>query len=185
MLLTDTQKTQLLELARKSIWHGLQQGRSLTIDLDTYREELRTKRATFVTLKKNSQLRGCIGVLEAIRPLVEDISHNSYAAAFKDFRFSPVTINEFEHLDIHLSLLTAPEPITFKSEQDLLSQIQPNIDGLILKEGHRRATFLPSVWQSLNNKQDFVGHLKVKAGLSAHYWSNQIQFFRYRTEIIE
>jgi AmmeMemoRadiSam system protein A len=124
-------------------------------------------------------------MLEAIRPLAHDIAENAYSAAFKDPRFPPLASHEFDDLEIHLSILTPASPILFSSEQNLLSQLQPGIDGLILEEGHRRGTFLPSVWESLPEPEQFLRHLKQKAGLLPNYWSPDIRMYRYRTELIE
>jgi AmmeMemoRadiSam system protein A len=185
MSLNKANRQRLLELAKNSIQHGLQTGRPLKINLDDYPEELTVPRATFVTLEINHQLRGCIGMLEAVRPLAEDIAENAFSAAFKDPRFPPLTADERGDLDIHLSILTPAEPVSFSSEQDLLSQLQPGIDGLILEEGHRRGTFLPSVWESLPEPEQFLRHLKQKAGLPPEYWSKNIRIYRYQAEIID
>lgn len=183
-LSSEYQKT-LLEVARQSIRHGLEAGSPLPINLIDYPDELIQQRATFVTLKISKQLRGCIGTLEAHRPLVEDISWNAFSAAFKDPRFPPITEPEIGNLDIHLSLLTAPEPIEFDSQQDLLSKIRPSVDGLILQDGKHRGTFLPSVWESLPNPESFLEHLKMKAGLPESYWSDTIKVYRYTAESVE
>jgi uncharacterized protein len=182
MSLNEAQRQQLLGLAKASIQCGLQTGKPLKIRLADYPAELQKIRATFVTLHLNHQLRGCIGVLDAIRPLAEDIAENAYSAAFKDSRFPPLEAYELKDLEIHLSILTPAEAMSFISEQDLLSQLQPGVDGLILKEGGRRGTFLPSVWESLPKPEQFLRHLKQKAGLPADYWSNNIQIYRYHTE---
>ncbi len=182
MSLTEAHQQQLLELAKASIKHGLQTGKPLKINLTDYPVEVREHRATFVTLHLKKQLRGCIGMLEAIRPLVEDIYENAFSAAFKDSRFPPLTHQEFKELEIHLSILTPAEHISFSSEQDLLDQLQHGIDGLILQEGYYKATFLPSVWESIPNPEQFLKNLKQKAGLPPDYWSNSIRFYRYRTE---
>lgn len=174
----------LLELAKSSIRHGLQFGKPLKINLAEYPAELKEPRATFVTLQKNHQLRGCMGVLEAVRPLAEDIAENAFSAAFKDPRFHPLEADELDDLDIHLSILTTAEPVSFTSEQDLLSQLEPGVDGLILQEGYRRGTFLPSVWETLPNPEQFLQHLKQKAGLAPDYWSDKIRIYRYHTEMI-
>ena len=152
--------------------------------MDDYPAELTEPRATFVTLEKNHQLRGCIGMLEAVRPLAEDIAENAFSAAFRDPRFPPLEAYELNDLEIHLSILTPAEPVSFSSEQDLLAQLQPGIDGLILEEGHRRGTFLPSVWESLPEPGQFLRHLKQKAGLPSDYWSKNIRIYRYQAEII-
>jgi uncharacterized protein len=184
MSLSEAQRQQLLELAKASIQHGLQTGKPLKIKLADYPAELQEYRATFVTLHVNRQLRGCIGVLEAVRPLAEDIAENAYSAAFKDSRFPPLEAHELKDLEIHLSILTPAEPMSFTTEQDLVSQLQPSVDGLILKEGHRRGTFLPSVWETLPRREQFLRHLKQKAGLPPDYWSDNIRIYRYHTESI-
>lgn len=184
MSLNKATQQRLLDLAKSSIQHGLQTGQPIKINLDDYPEELTERRATFVTLEINHQLRGCIGMLEAVRPLAEDIAENAYSAAFKDPRFPPLEAHELDRLDIHLSILTPAEPVSFSSEQDLISQLQPGIDGLILEEGHRRGTFLPSVWESLPEPEQFLRHLKQKAGLPSDYWSKNIRIYRYQAEMI-
>ena len=144
--------------------------------------ELREKRATFVTLTMDGALRGCIGMLEACRPLAEDVAANACAAAFEDPRFEPLSIEEFETVEIHISVLSPPEEIFFSSEAGLLEQIRPGVDGLILQEGGRRGTFLPSVWEELPDRELFWDHLKMKAGLPARYWSETLRVFRYTAE---
>lgn len=184
MSLSREQQNQLLALAKNSIEYGLQNGRPLPVNLADFSPELTVKRATFVTLQKHHQLRGCIGMLEALRPLAEDIAKNAFAAAFNDPRFPPLRDDELADLEIHLSILSTPEPMLFSSEQNLLTQLQPGIDGLIFQVGHRRGTFLPSVWEQLPEPEQFLRHLKQKAGFSSDYWSDNIQVFRYRVEII-
>lgn len=184
MSLIKANQLKLLELAKNSIQHGLQTGRPIKINLDDYPKELTEPRATFVTLQINHQLRGCIGMLEAVRPLAEDIAENAFSAAFKDPRFPPLSADELDELDIHLSILTPAKPVLFSSEQDLINQLQPGVDGLILEEGHRRGTFLPSVWDSLPKPEQFLRHLKQKAGLAPDYWSKNIKIYRYQAEII-
>ena len=175
----------LLYLARASIRHGLQTGRPLTVVLKELAEELVVPRASFVTLEKSGRLRGCIGSLEAWRPLAVDVAENAFAAAFRDPRFPPVQGNEVEELEIHLSLLTSPVAMTFSSEADLLAQLRPGVDGLILLDGQCRGTFLPSVWAELTTPQLFLSQLKRKAGLAADYWSPGVRIWRYETEMVE
>lgn len=176
------QRSILKDIARASIKEGLNHGHPLHPDPLRYETALRELGACFVTLKHLGQLRGCIGSLEAYRPLVEDVADNAYAAAFRDPRFMPLTTAEFADLEIHLSILSPAEPMSFSDEQDLLAQIQPDIDGLVLEDRGHRGTFLPSVWESLQEKQDFWRHLKTKAGLPQDYWSNTLQVSRYTTE---
>jgi AmmeMemoRadiSam system protein A len=184
MLLTKPQQDLLLNLAKESIAHGLKKGRPLSIKAADYADELQVPRATFVTLEINKQLRGCIGMLEATRPLVLDVVENAFAAAFRDPRFPPLSEIEYADLDIHISILTPSEPMSFSSEEDLIRQLQPGVDGLIMQEGWQRGTFLPSVWESLPEPKQFLQHLKQKSGLPSHYWSNTLKVYRYRCEII-
>jgi len=178
---TDAQKNTMLRIAAQSIQHGLEHGTPLEIFSFEFESKLQELRATFVTLEINAQLRGCIGMLKAIKPVIEDVANNAYSAAFKDPRFQPLKPNEFENLDIHISILTPAEDFPVKDEADLLQQLRPDIDGLILQEGPYQSTFLPSVWESLPAPQDFLRHLKHKAGLSGDHWSDTIRFKRYQT----
>ncbi|HHH39926.1 MAG TPA: AmmeMemoRadiSam system protein A, partial [Sedimenticola sp.] len=128
--ISTTDRRILLELAEQSIRHGLATGRPQPVDPATYSRELQARRASFVTLERKGNLRGCIGHLEAVEPLVQDVAENAFAAAFRDPRFPPLAENEMGDLDIHISVLTPATPMHFTSEQDLLRQIQPGIDGL-------------------------------------------------------
>jgi AmmeMemoRadiSam system protein A len=181
---TDSERQQLLQLARQSIAHGLAQHAPLCPQHAEYSDHLLQHRACFVTLSllPDEQLRGCIGSLEAYRPLVDDVAANAYAAAFQDPRFMPLKHEELERLHIHISVLSPREAVSFTSEQDLLQQIRPGIDGLVITDMHHRGTFLPSVWESVPDPQEFMMHLKMKAGLPANYWSDTIRVERYTTE---
>lgn len=184
MSLIKEQRLQLIRLAKDSIAYGLENGRPLKPDAADYDDTLQQIRATFVTLEINHQLRGCIGMLEAVRPLFMDVAENAFSAAFRDPRFPPVSEEEYPKLEYHISILTPSEPVCFESEADLIQKMRPNIDGLILQEGRLRGTFLPSVWESLPKPEDFLQHLKQKAGLPRHYWSDTLKVFRYECEII-
>ncbi|MBS1196460.1 MAG: hypothetical protein H6R18_245 [Proteobacteria bacterium] len=144
--------------------------------------ELHTPGATFVTLMKRGSLRGCIGTLSAYRPLIDDVRANACAAAFSDPRFAPVDAAELPVIAVEVSLLTVPTPLSFTSEADALAQLQPNIDGVILRVRHYRATFLPQVWEQLPDAPSFMAHLKQKAGLPADYWSPDVVLERYQVE---
>jgi AmmeMemoRadiSam system protein A len=172
----------LLQIARDAILQRLVNSGEKTARPVEIPDELMEERATFVTLQIGGRLRGCIGMLEACRPLVEDVEQNACAAAFQDPRFPPLSRKEFELLEIHISVLSPPEEIIFSSENSLLAQIRPGVDGLILQEGFRRGTFLPSVWEELPEKKMFLAHLKLKAGLPETYWSDTLQVFRYTAE---
>ncbi|OGT22936.1 MAG: AMMECR1 domain-containing protein [Gammaproteobacteria bacterium RIFCSPHIGHO2_02_FULL_42_13] len=179
----DDQQT-LLKTARDVIQYTLDQDGQMPVDPEEYSENLRTVRASFVTLELNGQLRGCIGTLVAYQPLIKDVAHNAYAAAFADPRFSQVTDEEVSQLSIHISVLSVPEPMSFSSEADLLQQLRPGVDGLILTDGVHRSTFLPIVWEQIPDPAQFLAHLKAKAGLASNYWSDSIRFERYTAELI-
>jgi len=181
-MLAAIHRQQLIQLAKDSISYGLEQFKPIPVDLDLLPTELVNYQATFVTLELHEQLRGCIGVLEAYRSLAVDIAENSYAAAFADPRFQPVSHDEIEQLSIHISILSEPEPLPIHSESELITLLQTGVDGLILKDARHQATFLPSVWQSLTQPSEFVRQLKLKAGFPIDYWSDDIRAFRYDTE---
>jgi len=179
------QRQQLLQLARDSIAWGLQYNKALPVKPDNYDSDLQQARACFVTLHKENQLRGCIGSLEAHQALVKDVSDNAFAAAFRDPRFNPLSKSEYDQITLSISVLTPSMAMQFSSEQDLINQIQPGLDGLILQDGFRRGTFLPSVWEQLPDKKQFLQHLKLKAGLPVDHWSDSIKVSRYQTEAFE
>jgi AmmeMemoRadiSam system protein B/AmmeMemoRadiSam system protein A len=135
--------------------------------------------ATFITLKKDGRLRGCIGSLQAHRSLREDIGANARAAAFQDPRFAPLKFEELMPVRIEVSLLSPLEPVEFGDEADLLRQLRPGMDGLVLEHGRHRGTFLPQVWESLPAPAQFLGELKRKAGLPADFWDAGIRVSRY------
>ena len=126
-----------------------------------------------------------MGSLQAYRPFASDIAENAFCAAFRDPRFPPLTIAEEPQIHIHISVLSDTTPMTFTGEDDVLNQLRPNIDGLVLTDGLHHGTFLPSVWEQLPSKESFLSHLKQKAGLSARYWSDSIKIERYTVEDIE
>lgn len=135
--------------------------------------------ATFVTLTEDGRLRGCIGSLEAHRPVGEDVVANARAAAFRDPRFPAVTAAELPRLRVEVSLLSAAEPLTFAAEADARAQLRPGVDGLILTARGHRGTFLPQVWEQLPDPADFLAHLKRKAGLPLTYWGPDVRLARY------
>ena len=135
--------------------------------------------ATFVTLRKDGELRGCIGSLEPRRALADDVCANARAAAFGDPRFPPLTRDELAAIEVEVSLLGPSSPLACADEADLLAQLAPGIDGLVLEHPAGRATFLPQVWEVLPQPRDFLAALKRKAGLPADYWSPKLAFRRY------
>lgn len=135
--------------------------------------------ATFVTLTQHGELRGCIGSLEAWRPLDADIRANACAAAFRDPRFPPLAREELPATRVEVSLLTPAEAITFADEVNALRQLRPGIDGVIFECGGRRSTFLPQVWESLPEQKQFLAHLKQKAGFASDFWADGVKLYRY------
>jgi hypothetical protein len=174
----------LISIASASIDHGLSERTALPVLPQDYPELLQQPRASFVTLRIGQTLRGCMGSLEATEPLVVNVAKNAYSAAFRDPRFAPLAREEFPRIGIHLSLLSRPEPLEFQSEDQLLAQIRPGVDGVTLIEANRRATLLPAVWESIREPREFLAHLKRKAGLAEGYWSNTLRAERYTAESI-
>lgn len=173
----------LAGLARRSLEDAFA-GRATEIAVEALPRRLREPGASFVTLERGGELRGCIGSVEARRPLAEDVVDNARAAAFDDPRFPPLERRELAAIEVHLSVLTPSEPLPAADEAELLGALVPGEDGLILQENARRATFLPAVWRNLPEPGDFVRQLKRKAGLAPDHWSPTISFRRYRVETI-
>jgi AmmeMemoRadiSam system protein A len=166
---------QLLQLARAAISAALGQ----SIQITGHADALQERGACFVTLTQRGQLRGCIGSLEAHRPLLADVRANAVAAALHDPRFPPLTLSELDTTDIEVSLLSPLQAMQFASEADALAQLRPHVDGVVLEFEHHRSTFLPQVWAQLPDASTFMAHLKHKAGLSPHFWSPRIRMQRY------
>ena len=184
MSLTSNEKKILLELAKDVVFRGLKENKRPNINAENYSGALAEKKASFVTIYNNEKLCGCIGSIEPARSLVADVAHNSYSAAFNDFRFKAVTLEDFENLSFHISVLSTLEKINFKSEPELFNKIQTGIDGIIIEAENRKATFLPSVWESLSDKKQFFDELKKKAGLSQNFPAEKLKVFRYSVETI-
>ena len=136
--------------------------------------------AVFVTLTQGGSLRGCIGSLQAWQPLAADLDANALAAAFHDPRFPPLDAAELPRTRIEVSLLTTPEPLAFRDQEDAIRQLRPGVDGVILEFQGHRGTFLPQVWESLTEPHLFFSHLKRKAGLPAEFWSPEVRIHRYQ-----
>jgi AmmeMemoRadiSam system protein A len=172
----------LVDVARRSIAHALDQGGPLAVDPEAYPVALRRPRASFVTLHRREELRGCVGALEAVSPLVAGVARHAYGAAFEDPRFAPVTREEATQLEIHISVLSPLERIRVGTREALIAALRPGLDGLVLRQAERRATFLPSVWGSLSEPCDFVAELERKAGFVAGAWAEGVECFRYSVE---
>jgi AmmeMemoRadiSam system protein A len=165
----------VLRLARSAIAEQLGLG---TLDPMSH-ASLEQPSATFVTVKVARELRGCVGSLQAVRTLREDVRANAVAAAFRDPRFAPLEASEFAGASLEVSLLSGEERIDVASEQELLTRLRPGIDGVILQYGSHRATLLPQVWERLNDPREFMTALKLKAGLPEDFWSVGVQVSRY------
>jgi uncharacterized protein len=184
--LTQEQKVTLLHLARQSIELVINDQPPLRIVPSEYTPPLNEKGASFVTLTRMGQLRGCIGALEPYQTLVEDVYEHASAAAVNDYRFSPLRPAEFNEIKIEISRLTLPEPLAYKSPLDLPRLLKPDVDGVILRDGFRRATFLPQVWAQLPSPEEFLTHLCQKMGASGGLWRQKLlQVSVYHVEEFE
>ncbi len=173
----------LLKIAREAIASRF--GLAPEVDMEELKKEypeLAKKQATFVTLTIDGRLRGCIGSIIPHRPLVEDLAANAIAAAFDDPRFPPLSEEEFEKVDIEVSLLTVPQPLEYSDIEDLKRKIEPGKDGVILQLDGRQATFLPQVWEDLSDFDLFFAHLCVKAGLPQNCLEYHPTIYTYRVE---
>ncbi len=178
----EAHAVQLLDVARASVQHGLDHGEQLRVQARDYPAPLREELACFVTLNRSGRLRGCIGTLEARRPLIEDLAANAYKSAFQDPRFAALVRDELGGLEIEVSVLSPPEAMIVQSEHELIAALEPDVDGVVIDDGHHRATFLPKVWEDLREPEEFLEHLWMKAGLTVHHWPSSLRCYRYRTE---
>lgn len=168
--LSDQEKETLLRLARSALEKAV---RGLTvppINLSQFSDALRRPGVCFVTLTRRGLLRGCIGALEPYQSLAEDVCEHAIAAALSDYRFPHVQVDELDEIKIEISRLTLPKPIDYSTPEELLAIIRPHIDGVTLIDGHRKATFLPQVWEKLPDKETFLEHLCQKMGASPNLW---------------
>lgn len=168
----------LLRLAR----HAIERALGLNGAMEENAAWLAEPGATFVTLRQRGELRGCIGSLEARRPLIQDVMSNAMASALRDPRFPPLTAEELPRTEVEVSLLSPMEPVAFSDEEDALRRLCPGVDGVVLQYQSRRGTFLPQVWSDLPDPRQFMRHLKRKAGLPEDFWSPEIRLFRYTVE---
>jgi AmmeMemoRadiSam system protein A len=143
---------------------------------------LREAGASFVTLRLDGELRGCVGSVDAHRALGDDVANNAFAAAYRDSRFSPVSFEERLRLGVEVSVLSARAPVEVSCEQEALAALRPGVDGVYLEYRHLRATFLPQVWESLPDPLDFLCELRRKAGLPTRFWHAEVKLSRYTVE---
>lgn len=181
-MLEQSERSRLLELARDSIARGLSSPAPEPLPEGGWSSRLLVPTAAFVTLTLSGGLRGCRGTTEPQRSLAEEVWRSAWLSAFADPRFPPMVSQEVSSLRIAVSVLTALEPIACTSEAELVESLVPGVDGLVLRCGVARATFLPAVWQSVNEPREFVRQLRRKAGLYGLLWPRGMAAFRYRTE---
>lgn len=179
---SDKERAVLLDVARRSIDYGFDRRAALPVRPSEFPPHLRGRRACFVTLRRNGELRGCTGVIVARRPLVRCVAEHAFSSAFLDARFLPIERDELDELAISISVLSVPSVLQFADERDLLGKIRPGVDGLVLESGRYLATLLPSVWEHLPDPAEFLRQLKRKAGLDDDFWSSDIRVSRYVTE---
>ncbi len=168
--ITETDRTFLLSLARRSIENCANGATAPSIDKKSLSPILQEEGACFVTLTSRGYLRGCVGALEPYQSLAEDVCEHAVAAAFQDYRFPPVQAKELKDIKIEISYLTRPEPLIYEKLEELPQLLRPNIDGVVLRDGMRRATFLPQVWEKIPDPEEFLDELCMKMGAPANLW---------------
>jgi AmmeMemoRadiSam system protein A len=181
--LTNGEKQTLLRLAREAMESAVKGKVRPPLDIQSLTPLLRENGASFVTLTIDDNLRGCIGALEAYQPLAEDVREHAVAAALQDPRFPRVRENELNRIRLEVSRLTAPHLLEYSSSADLLKKLRPHIDGVILEDNFRRATFLPQVWEKIPDPAEFLSHLCQKMGARANLWQEaKLQVHIYQVE---
>lgn len=185
--LTKAEQVELKNLARQVIINALEQ-HEFILPAQPKSKALQQVAATFVTLYSDDELRGCIGCFTSEQPLWQGVCQHAYSSAFEDYRFAPLQQTELTTLRIEISILSELIAIENKGEQALLTTLEPDVDGLLLKECTlyeltRSAIFLPSVWRSLKSAESFVLALKQKGGWPSEYWSENIELFRFHTQV--
>lgn len=171
---------QIMSATRKAL-EQVVQNKTYRPQGSEYEEHLFDRGASFVTLTQKGNLRGCVGSLYPRQAIVADVVANAQKAAREDSRFSPLTEEDLATTNITVSLLTDYEKIHYQDEADLVRQLRPHIDGVVIRDGNRQGLFLPSVWEQISDRQSFLNNLKLKAGMSPSFWSNDIQVYRFRT----
>ncbi len=169
----------LLHVARVSLESGVNRGRAADVEIANAPDALKIHGASFVTLEEAGRLRGCIGSPQAWRPLAIDVAENAYRAGFEDPRFEAIEAPDLDRVDVSVSVLGEPRRFAVESEDDLIAKLRPGVDGLILRDQGKSGLFLPAVWEKLPEAPDFVGRLKLKAGLTADHWSDQMEIWRF------
>ena len=171
--LSPEERSILLDQARQALVSGVRGIPLDPLNLEDFPPKLRQDGVVFVTLTIEGRLRGCVGALDAYQPLVEDVREHAVAAALKDYRFPSVQPDELSKISVEISRLTPPKPLDYDDPDDLTQKLRPGIDGVVLKDGMRRATFLPQVWEKLPSTVTFLEHLCQKMGVSPGLWRHQ------------
>jgi AmmeMemoRadiSam system protein A len=181
--LSDLERSELLKIARQALEAAVNGQPFPKLERDQMPSSFLEQGAVFVTLTRHGELRGCIGALEAYQPLVDDVREHAAAAALQDYRFPPVTTDEVSEIKIEISRLTRPTPLSYRDTADLLNKLRPNVDGVILRDGWRRATFLPQVWEKIESPEEFLAHLCYKMGAAPNLWQHKkLDVFIYQVE---
>jgi AmmeMemoRadiSam system protein A len=181
--LTEPERKTLLHLARQAIEHAVKGLPPPPIDPSGLTPALRATGASFVTLTEKGALRGCVGALEPYQPLAEDVREHAIAAALQDYRFPPVGPAELPRIAIEISRLTVPQPLDYTTPEDLLARLRPGLDGVILRDGSHRATFLPQVWEKIPDKPGFLDQLCAKMGVHHDLWRHKhLEVLLYQVE---
>lgn len=181
--LSDTERSLLLSLARQSIENCINNRPLPKLDPSQLTPRLQQEGASFVTLTIKGYLRGCVGALEPYQSLADDVREHAIAAAFQDYRFPPVQPAEIRDIQIEISYLTKPVKMNYEDSAELIGRLRPNIDGVVLRDGMRRATFLPQVWEKIPDAEEFLEQLCMKMGSPPNLWRRKkLEVFTYQVE---
>lgn len=172
---TEQQGKILLPIARAAISRAL----NVPHAADETAPWLAEHGACFVTLTRYGELRGCIGTLQAHRPLLADVKSNAVSAALRDPRFAPLSAAELEITAVEISLLSPTQAMEVRDEADALAQLRPGVDGIVFEYSSYRSTFLPQVWEDLAQPRQFLAMLRRKAGLPDNFWAEGVKLSRY------
>lgn len=181
--LSDEERGLLLRIARQAL-AGAVMGQPMSrVNLAELPTRLNEPGASFVTLTIHGLLRGCVGTLEAYQSLAEDVQEHAIAAGLQDYRFPPVQAEELNQIEIEVSRLSEPRPLSYATPQELLQRLRPGVDGVVLRDGMRRATFLPQVWEKLPDPAEFLEHLCAKMGADPDLWKRKkLEVLVYQVE---
>jgi uncharacterized protein len=181
--LTTEERQLLLQIAREAIESAVNGREPPALELSALPPQLQEQGASFVTLTLEDNLRGCIGALQATQSLALDVQEHAVAAALEDYRFGPVVPEEVARLEIEISRLSPSQVLEYSDPNKLLSRLRPGIDGVVLRHGIQRATFLPQVWEKVPDPADFLTQLCYKMGAPGELWKREhLQVSTYQVE---